>query len=166
MKAQDVIVRRLVKELEGRQRVALGPGLPELAASLLSDRTETYRMDDARDVDPSTLNLAVVEAAEVSQEGDLSLPPGARAPQWAAKSWVVAATLTDAKGNPRIVRQCRYPVYQPRCVTKIITEKGVIEVTGQGLVLREIRSGVATDEVKSQTAASLHIADDIKLMDL
>ncbi len=166
MKAQEVIIRRLVKELEGSQRVALGPGLPQLAASYLSDGTETYRTDDEQGVEPFDLNLAVIEAAEVSQQGDLSLPPGAQAPRWSAKNWVVATTLTDAKGNPKIVRNCRYPVYQPRCVTKIITEKGVIEVTAKGLVLREITPGVGTDEVKSQTGASLHIADDIKLMDL
>jgi len=166
MKAQEVIVRRLVKELEGRQRVALGPGLPELAGALLSDSTETYLLVDGEGDEPSDLSFAVTEAAEVSQQGDLSLPPGARPPRWAAKSWVVATTLTDAKGNPKIVRRCRYPIYQPRCVTKIITEKGVIEVTDKGLVLREIKPGIGTDEVKSQTGASLHIADDIKLMDL
>ncbi len=151
--------------MQGSQRVVLGPGLPELAGSFLSDSTETYRTSDGQ-MDISGLNLAVVEAAEVSQQGDLCLLPGAEAPQVAAKTWVVATTLTDPKGNPKIVRRCHYPVYQPRCVTKIITEKGVIEVTDKGLVLKEIKRGVGTDEVKSQTGASLHIADDIKLMEL
>lgn len=165
MKAHEVIVRRLVKELQGRQGVALGPGLPELAGSFLSDSTQTYLISGGQ-MEPSNLNLAVVEAVEVSQQGDLCLLPGAQAPQVAAKNWVVATTLTDPKGNPKIVRRCRYPVFQSRCVKKIITEKGVIEVTDQGLVLREIKPGVGTDEVKSQTGASLHIADDIKLMEL
>ncbi len=165
MKAQEVIVRRLVKELQGSQRVALGPGMPELAGSFLSDAIETFRLSDGQ-MELSSLNIAVIEAAEVSQQGDLCLLPGADVPQLAAKNWVVATTLTDSKGNPKIVRRCRYPVYQPRCVTKIITEKGVIEVTDKGLVLKEIKPGVGTDEVKSQTGASLHIADDIKLMEL
>ena len=48
----------------------------------------------------------------------------------------------------------------------IITELGVIEIADLGLILREVAPGVAVDETKRKTAASLHVADDIKLMEM
>jgi acetate CoA/acetoacetate CoA-transferase beta subunit len=47
-------------------------------------------------------------------------------------------------------------------VNLIVTELGVIEVTEQGLVLREIFSGTSPDDVKKWTEASLHIADNLR----
>ena len=58
------------------------------------------------------------------------------------------------------------PVTFPRCVALIITEMGVVEISQVGLVLKEVAPGVATDDIKMKTGASLHIADDIKLMEL
>jgi acyl CoA:acetate/3-ketoacid CoA transferase beta subunit len=165
MKPQDVIVRRAAKEISGKQKVAIGRGMAELVRRAVSPGTEVFRLDDTSAKIPA-LKIAVVEAAEVSQAGDLCLAPGAQYPDIQAEEWVAMATQTDADGNPRIVRKCRSKVFRPRCVKTIITEKGVIEVTAKGLVLKEIRPGIATDDIKKETGASLHIADDIKLMEL
>ncbi len=165
MKPQDVIVRRTVREISGKQKVAIGRGMPELARRAVSPGTEVFRLDDMSAKIPG-LKIAVVEAAEVSQTGDLCLNPGARCAEIQAEEWVAVTTQTDPNGNPKIVRKCHSQVFRPRCVNKIITEKGVIEVTDKGLVLTEIRPGIATDDVKKETGASLHIADDLKLMEL
>jgi len=165
MKPQDVIVRRAAKEISGKQKVAVGRGIPELVQRAVLPGTQVFRLDD---MSPraSILKIALVEAAEVSQTGDLCLAPGAGYGEIQAEEWVAVATHTDSSGNPRIVRKCRSQVFRPRCVKRIITEKGVIEVTDKGLVLTEVRAGVATDDVKKATGASLHIADDLKLMEL
>lgn len=166
MKPQDVIVRRAAKEISGKQRVAIGPGIPELVRQAVAQGTEVFRLDDPGIAKIPALKVAVVEASEVSQAGDLCVPPGSRYRDIQAEEWVAVTTLTDTSGNPRIVRKCHSKVFRPHCVKRIITEKGVIDVTDRGLVLREVRPGVATDDVKKATAASLHIADDLKLMEL
>lgn len=139
--------------------------MAELVRRAVPPGTEFFRLEDAGVKIPA-LKIAVVEAAEVSQAGDLCLASGAACPEIEAEEWVAVTTLSDASGNPKIVRKCRSKVFRPRCINKIITEKGVIEVTAKGLVLTEIRPGIATDDVKKETGASLHIADDIKLMEL
>ncbi len=165
MEPQEVIVRRAAKEISGKQEVAFGPGIPELVRQAVSPGTEVFRLDDVSTRMP-VLKVAVVEAAEVSQAGDLCLALDALYPGIEAEEWVAVTMLSDPSGNPKIVRECHSHVFRPRCVTKIITEKGVIEVTDKGLVLKEVLPGVATDDVKKETGASLHIADDLKLMEL
>ena len=165
MKPQEVIVRRVAKEISGKLKVALGRGIPELLADLIPPETEVMRLD-AIDSSPSGFSLAVVEPAEVSQTGDLCLEGGSLNPDIEVEDWVAVTLQTGSNGQPRIVRRCSGPVFRRHCVSKIITEKGVIEVTKKGLVLTEIRPGIATDEVKKETAASLHVADDLKLMEL
>jgi acyl CoA:acetate/3-ketoacid CoA transferase beta subunit len=166
MEPQDVIVRRAAKEVRRKQKVAIGPGIPELIQGAVDPGTEVFRLDDLSTGKVPGLKIAVVEAAEVSEGGDLCLPPGSRFGEVQAEEWVAVTTHTDPSGNPRIVRKCHSKVFLPHCVKKIITEKGVIEVTDKGLVLKEVRPGVATDDVRKATAASLHIADDLKLMEL
>ncbi len=166
MKPQDVIVRRAAKEISGKQKVAVGCGIPELVQQAATPGTQVFRLDDLTATKNLPLKIAVVEAAEVSQAGDLCLPPGARFGDVQVEEWVAVTTHTDPSGNPKIVRKCHRKVFRPHCVTRIITEKGVIDVTDKGLVLKEVRAGVATDDVKKATGASLHIADDLKLMEL
>ncbi len=165
MKPQDVIVRRAAKEISGKQKVAIGRGIPELVEQAVTPGTQVFRLDDLTAKIPP-LKIAVVEAAEVSQAGDLCLPPGSLYTEIQAEEWVAVTTHTDPSGNPKIVRKCHGKFFRPHCVTRIITEKGVIDVTDKGLVLKEVRAGVATDDVKKATGASLHIADDLKLMEL
>jgi len=165
MDAQDVIVRRAAKEISGKQKVAIGRGIPELIQQAVEPGTEVFRLEDLGTTKMPGLKIAVVEAAEVSQAGDLCLPPGSRYGEVQAEEWVALTTHTDPRGNPKIVRRCHGKVFRHHCVKRIITEKGVIDVTDQGLVLREVRPGVATDDVKKATGASLHIADDLKLME-
>ncbi len=77
MKPQDVIVRRAAKEISGKQKVAIGRGIPELVQQAATPGTQVFRLDDLITKIPP-LKIAVVEAAEVSQAGDLCLPPGSR----------------------------------------------------------------------------------------
>lgn len=97
---------------------------------------------------------------------------------------VVTMEHTDRKGNPKIVRQCTFPLTGRQCVSTIITElvcvsthhniktrdlmfnQGVFDVDWkEGLTLREISSGVTVDEIKSKTEAPFKVAEDLKTMD-
>ena len=67
---------------------------------------------------------------------------------------------TTRDGRPRIVEECALPLTGRRCVSTIVTNLAVIGVTADGLVLREIASGVSPDEVKGATGCPIAIPDD------
>ena len=165
LNSNDIITRRLGRELEQVSSVALGEGIPRLVQPYLSDGTASV-LFAGNGERIETVDVAVVEAVEVSDKGDLALPPSFFVGNLQAARWIVATLHTHEDGEPKLVRSCRYPVSRPECVGLIITELGVIEINSVGLVLKEIAPGVATDDVKMKTQASLHVADDIQLMEL
>jgi len=78
---------------------------------------------------------------------------------------VITMEHTDKKGNPKIVKQCAFPLTGKACVSRIITELGVFDVDfAHGLTLIEIADGVTVDEIKSKTEAAFHVAGDLKPM--
>lgn len=77
---------------------------------------------------------------------------------------VILAMEHTAKGNPKIMKKCTLPLTAAGQVDMIITEMGVIEVTPQGLVLKEIHPEFTVEQVKAATEAALIIADDLKPM--
>ncbi len=163
--SKDIIVARLVKELADVGRVALGEGIPSLVKPFLGGHTKTFPIPSngqpARSVD-----VAVVEALEVSPDGSLVAAQTLNPEALSARRWIVATRHTREDGEPKLVRACRMPLSLAERVTLVITELGVIEISGVGMVLREVAPGVATDDVKLRTRASLHVADDIRLMEL
>ena len=56
---------------------------------------------------------------------------------------------------PKIVEECTYPLTAPRCVDRIYTDLAVIDVTDDGLVVRELAPGVTFEYVQERTAAPL-----------
>ena len=70
------------------------------------------------------------------------------------------------KGNPKILKKCNLPLTAKGQVNMIITEMGVMEVTPQGIVLKEIHPEFTVDQVIAATEAKLIIADDLKPMQL
>jgi len=83
-----------------------------------------------------------------------------------AKRVIVAMTHTTKDGNPKIVRECRYELTARQCVSLIVTDMAVIEVTPTGLVLKEIAPGLTPDEIQAVTEPPLIIASDIKEIEL
>ncbi|KAI9744972.1 MAG: hypothetical protein M4579_007678, partial [Chaenotheca gracillima] len=78
---------------------------------------------------------------------------------------VVTMEHTDKKGNPKVVKQCAFPLTGRACVSRIITELCVFDVDfTSGLTLIELADGVTVDEVRSKTEAPFNVADDIKPM--
>ena len=78
---------------------------------------------------------------------------------------VVTMEHTDKKGNPKIVKQCEFPLTGKTCVSRIITDLCVFDVDfASGLTLIELADGVTVDEVKAKTEAPFQVADDVKPM--
>jgi acetate CoA/acetoacetate CoA-transferase beta subunit len=72
----------------------------------------------------------------------------------------------SAKGNPKILKKCRLPLTAVKEVDLIVTEKAVIEVTDNGLILKEIAPGLSIEDILRDTEANLIISDDLKIMEL
>lgn len=78
---------------------------------------------------------------------------------------VVTMEHTDKKGNPKIVKQCEFPLTGKTCVSRIITDLCVFDVDfTSGLTLVELADGVTVDDVKAKTEAEFRVADDVKPM--
>jgi 3-oxoacid CoA-transferase B subunit len=69
-------------------------------------------------------------------------------------------------GGYRIVKKCTYPLTAKERVTLIITDLAVVEVTPEGLLLKEVAPGWTAEEVQELTEPKLIIAPDLKEIEL
>jgi 3-oxoacid CoA-transferase B subunit len=81
-----------------------------------------------------------------------------------AKRVIIAMEHTTKDGEAKIVQQCTLPLTGVGVVKKIVTELAVIDVTPEGLVLRETAPGVTAEQVQKATDAKLRLAPDLKTM--
>lgn len=120
------------------------------------------------------LDATVLGAMEVAENGDLAnwIVPGKMvAGMGGAMDLVVGAKkvivvmLHTQKGAHKILKQCTLPLTAEHCVSKIITEMGVMDVTDEGIVLRELHPDYSLDDIKAATGCDLIVADDLKPME-
>ena len=119
------------------------------------------------------VDASILGAMQVDEKGDLAnwMIPGKKIPGMGgamdllvgAKKVILAMEHT-AKGNPKILKKCTLPLTAKGQVNMIITEMGVMEITPEGIVLKEIHPEFTVEQVKAATEADLIIADDLKPM--
>src|SRR6185312_274268 len=77
----------------------------------------------------------------------------------AASVWVLMEHTTK-DGAPKILERCSYPLTAAGVVDRIYTNLAVIDVTPDGLVVREMVPGLEFNELQKKTGASLRLAND------
>jgi 3-oxoacid CoA-transferase B subunit len=76
-----------------------------------------------------------------------------------AKRVVVTMLHTAKDGTSKILKKCALPLTGKKVVDLVITDLAVMEVTPQGLKLRETAPGVTVDEVLASTEAELLVEE-------
>jgi len=121
------------------------------------------------------MDYAVLGALQVAENGDYAgwnVPSAMRGKlgniggsmdlSVGAKNLFIAMEHITTTGEPKILKRCTYPLTAQRVVKKIFTNLAVIDVTHEGLVLREVAPGLTSEEVQSITEAELIVAEDLK----
>ncbi len=145
----------------GGQFLAMSPGMS------FFNSADAFAMIRGGHVD-----VTVLGALQVSEKGDLAnwmLPErgvgnvgGAMDLAAGARRVIAAMEHTDRNGDSKIVRECAYPPTARECVSLIVTDIAVIEITPQGALLIEVAPGWTADEVQRQTDARLIVSPELR----
>src|SRR6266550_4201657 len=183
---REQIAARAAKELKDGMYVNLGigpyPTEAEIDPDLINAGKETVTeikgtsyfssADSFAMIRGGHIDAAILGAMEVSEQGDLAnwtIPGkvlkgmgGAMDLVTGAKRVIVAMEQVAKDGSKKLLKECRLPLTGKKCVNTVMSELAVIDVTPQGLLLREIAPGVTPDDVQKVTEPKLRISPELR----
>lgn len=113
------------------------------------------------------IDICVLGAFQVSEKGDLAnwstgepnaIPAvgGAMDLVQGVKTVFIITQHVTKNGEPKIVKECTYPLTGKAVVNRIYTDYAIIDVTDKGLFVREMAPGVDKEFLQKNTGAPLH----------
>lgn len=120
------------------------------------------------------VRATVLGAMEVAENGDLAnwIVPGKKVAGMGGAMdlctgcpEVIIVMLHTQKGNPKILKKCTLPLTAEKCVSKIITEMGVMEVREDGIWVVELHPDYTKEDIQAATGCELHFDPDMKVME-
>lgn len=120
------------------------------------------------------VDLTVLGAMEVDQDGNIAnwMVPGKMVKGMGgamdlvagAQRVIVAMQHTDKDGNSKLRSKCTLPLTGVKCITKVVTDFGVFDITKKGFILREFAPDLSPDKIKLATEGALEIPPDVRPM--
>ncbi|MUH71176.1 CoA transferase subunit B [Psychrosphaera haliotis] len=120
------------------------------------------------------VDVTVLGAFEVDQEGNIAsymIPGklvkgmgGAMDLVAGAENIIVTMTHANKHGESKLLSKCTLPLTGVNCITKIITDLAVLEISEGAFVLKETAPGVSIEEIQEKTAGKLIVPADVKEM--
>jgi len=137
--------------------------------TLLTGGTYFHQADSFAMMRGGHLDICVLGAFQVSRTGDLAnwhtgapdaIPAvgGAMDLATGAKRVFVMMEHQTKTGESKIVGRCTYPLTGMGCVSRVYTDLAVIDITVEGLMVREMAPGLTLDELQSITGVPLKAA--------
>jgi len=122
------------------------------------------------------VQMTVLGAMELSQDGDIAnwkIPGkmvkgmgGAMDLVASAENIIVAMMHTNKAGDSKLLEKCSLPLTGVRCVKKVVTNLGVLDIKNGAFYLRELAPGISVDEIKNATAGKLIVEGKTPTMKL
>ncbi|MFP3155277.1 3-oxoacid CoA-transferase subunit B [Lachnospiraceae bacterium ZAX-1] len=120
------------------------------------------------------VDATVLGSLQVDEKGNIAnwIVPGKLVPGMGgamdlvvgAKKVIVAMEHTTNKGGHKILNECTLPLTATGQVNRIVTEMAVMDVTKDGIVLKEYNPEFTLEEIQAATEPKLILADDLKEM--
>ena len=113
------------------------------------------------------IDLAILGALQVAENGDIAnwMIPGKMVKGMGGAMDLVAGVKKivvlmehAAKGNPKILKQCNFPLTGTKVVDMIVSDLCVMEIDERGLRLVELAPEVTVEQVRALTEAEFSVA--------
>lgn len=149
-------------------RAAMDPQLIDAGGAYVRTRHGGAYFDSATSfamVRSGRLDLCMLGAFEVDAQGNLAnwRIPGQFTPGMGGgielaercRRVIVLTTATDKRGRSKLRESCSLPLTARHCVTRVITELGVLDLDARGFVVRELAASVSAEHMQAAVAAPL-----------